>query len=153
MEPNIKSWKLSTCTLGIGGWSRPNILKYGCVNWEKITNRLHSEVRVNYPWNGSGEPDFSNYNIEKCETPFSKAHAPVIPAPGAQKHPNSRYQPYIDLLPEDHSCFPINYTKEELELLDGSPFLNMIYEKVIGLKKDYETVIKCDPNFKKYTFK
>lgn len=61
--------------------------------------------------------------------------------------PDSKYKPYIDLLPEDHSCFPINYSKTELELLEGSPFLNMIYEKVIGLRKDYESVIKCDPKF------
>jgi histone-lysine N-methyltransferase SETD3 len=69
------------------------------------------------------------------------------------KNPQSPWKLYIDLLPEDHSSFPINYTKEELSELIGSPFLFMIHEKVLDLKKDYDLVIKCDKNFEKYSFK
>lgn len=57
----------------------------------------------------------------------------------------SKWRLYIDSLPEDLSCFPINYSPEELEMLEGSPFLYMIHEKVIDLKKDYITVMQCDP--------
>ena len=60
---------------------------------------------------------------------------------------HSRWRLYIDSLPDDHSSFPINYNIEELEMLEGSPFLYMIHEKVMDLKKDYTTILRCDPNF------
>ena len=44
---------------------------------------------------------------------------------------------YINILPKDHRCFPINYNSEELSELIGSPFLMHIHEKVFDLKTDY----------------
>ena len=39
-------------------------------------------------------------------------------------------------------------------MLEGSPFLFMIHEKVIDLKKDYTTILKCNDDFEeKYPFK
>jgi len=38
-------------------------------------------------------------------------------------------------------------------MLEGPPFLNMVFEKVIDLKKDYEAVVRADSSFGKYTFK
>jgi len=38
----------------------------------------------------------------------------------------SKYKPYLDILPKDHSCFPINFSTEELTELIGSPFLFQI---------------------------
>jgi hypothetical protein len=66
--------------------------------------------------------------------------------------PSCKYRPYIDLLPQDHSCFPINYSSRELEMLEGSPFLQMVLEKATDLKKDYEGVLAADAAFKKYSF-
>ena len=67
-------------------------------------------------------------------------------------NPESRWRLYIDSLPEDHSCFPINYSIGELEMLEGSPFLHMIHEKVVDLKKDYTAILRCEPSFDKYSF-
>ena len=52
----------------------------------------------------------------------------------------SRFKPYIDILPKNLQCFPINYITEELTQLIGSPFLFQIREKVIDLKKDYDAI-------------
>ena len=38
-------------------------------------------------------------------------------------------------------------------MLEGSPFLFMIHEKVMDLQKDYTTILKIDSNFEKYSFK
>lgn len=37
-------------------------------------------------------------------------------------------------------------------MLEGSPFLYMIHEKVMDLKKDYTTILRSDSNFDKYSF-
>lgn len=67
---------------------------------------------------------------------------------------SSEWKPYIDLLPKEFPSFPIFYTKEELEMLEGSSFLFMVHEKVLDLKKDYDTVSTIDPSFSKtYDFK
>lgn len=38
-------------------------------------------------------------------------------------------------------------------MLNGSPFLKMILEKVIDLKNDYNNIITCDPALQKFSFK
>lgn len=53
---------------------------------------------------------------------------------------NSKFKPYLDILPTDHSCFPINFSTEELTELIGSPFLFQIQEKVFDLKRDYDAL-------------
>ena len=70
-----------------------------------------------------------------------------------KKNSNSKWRQYIDLLPVDHSCFPINFKNEELGELVGSPFLFMIHEKVMDLRRDYDTILKADRGFEKYSFK
>lgn len=59
----------------------------------------------------------------------------------------------MDILPKDHSSFPINYTNEELTELVGSPFLIQIHEKVYDLKKDYDKICANCSEFKKYKFR
>lgn len=58
---------------------------------------------------------------------------------------NSKFKPYLDILPTDHSCFPINYATEELMELIGSTFLFQIKEKVMDLKKDYDAICFASP--------
>ncbi len=38
-------------------------------------------------------------------------------------NPESTWKPYLNLLPKNLDNFPIFYTKEELNWLEGSPFL------------------------------
>lgn len=68
-------------------------------------------------------------------------------------NPDSKWKCYLDILPKDYSNFPIFYTEEELTLLEGSPFLNMILDKKEDIKKDYDDICLRIPEFTKYTFK
>jgi len=43
---------------------------------------------------------------------------------------NSYFQKYIDILPKEYNNFPIFYTEEERKWLIGSPFLDMITDKI-----------------------
>jgi hypothetical protein len=54
------------------------------------------------------------------------------------KRGDSRWKHYIDILPKNLSYFPINYAREELEELIGSPFLMQIQERVLDLKMDFD---------------
>lgn len=36
---------------------------------------------------------------------------------------NSRWRPYLDMLPKDYNSFPVFFSDEELKFLEGSPFL------------------------------
>jgi hypothetical protein len=65
----------------------------------------------------------------------------------AIKGANSLWHPYIDILPKDHSSFPINYTSEELSELIGSSLLLQIHEKVFDLKRDYDRVKASNQKF------
>jgi histone-lysine N-methyltransferase SETD3 len=65
----------------------------------------------------------------------------------AIKGPNSPWHHYIDILPKDHSSFPINYTNEELLELIGTSLLLQIHEKVFDLKRDYDRVIASCQKF------
>ena len=65
---------------------------------------------------------------------------------------NPRYKYYFDLFPKNFSNFPVFYTKEELEYLKGSPFLNQILEKKQEMKIDYIKLCEYIPNFKQFKF-
>ena len=65
---------------------------------------------------------------------------------------NPRYKYYFDLFPKNFSNFPVFYTKEELEYLKGSPFLNQILEKKQEMKNDYIKLCEYIPNFKQFKF-
>ena len=65
---------------------------------------------------------------------------------------NPKYKYYFDLFPKNFSNFPVFYTKEELEYLKGSPFLNQILEKKQEMKNDYIKICEYIPNFKQFKF-
>ena len=65
---------------------------------------------------------------------------------------NPKYKYYFDLLPKDFSNFPIFYTKDELNLLKGSPFLNQISSKKDDIKYDYNKLCEHLSDFKQFSF-
>ena len=65
---------------------------------------------------------------------------------------NPIYKYYFDLLPNDYSNFPIFYSKKELEYLKGSPFLNLIINKKIDMKMDYNKLSEKIENFSNFSF-
>lgn len=42
-----------------------------------------------------------------------------------RRNPNSFWKPYLDVLPEQYTNFPIFFSESELEWLRGSPFLSI----------------------------
>ena len=65
---------------------------------------------------------------------------------------NPIYKYYFDLLPNDYSNFPIFYSKKELEYLKGSPSLNLIINKKIYMKMDYNKLSEKIENFSNFSF-
>lgn len=69
------------------------------------------------------------------------------------KGEKSQWHLYLDILPKDHSSFPINFSNSELSQLIGSPFLMQVHERVMDLKKDYDRVCLHSEPFRKYKFR
>ena len=63
---------------------------------------------------------------------------------------NSEWHIYIDILPKNLSNFPIFFTKEDKEWLEGSPFLDQIEEKIQDIKIDYDLICKEVPDFAQF---
>jgi histone-lysine N-methyltransferase SETD3 len=64
---------------------------------------------------------------------------------------DTKWQPYLDLLPKDLSSFPISFTHEEKKWLEGSPFLDQVEDKIKDMGKDYDTIVEAVPEFRKYS--
>ena len=65
--------------------------------------------------------------------------------------PDSFWLPYLRILPEKYSNFPIFYTEEEKEWLKGSPFLDQVKEKIDDIKEDYNTISRAVPEFLQFS--
>jgi hypothetical protein len=61
---------------------------------------------------------------------------------------NSKFFKYIDILPKGFTNFPIFYTDEEKALLKGSPFQQMISEKIRDISLDYNLICEEVPEYK-----
>ena len=57
-----------------------------------------------------------------------------------KRKPNSHFTKFIDILPKGFTNFPIFYTKDEREWLDGSPFQNQITDKIKDISNDYNMI-------------
>lgn len=64
---------------------------------------------------------------------------------------DTKWKPYLDMLPRDLSSFPIFFTIEEKKWLEGSPFLTQVEDKIEDMEKDYNSIIQVAPEFSKYT--
>ena len=45
-----------------------------------------------------------------------------------RRNPETKWEPYFDILPKNVTNFPIFFTPEEKKWLEGSPFLGTLYE-------------------------
>lgn len=54
---------------------------------------------------------------------------------------------YLDILPKSLRDFPVFFTPEEKALLEGSPFLSQINEKIDDIKSDYDLICKEVPSY------
>lgn len=65
---------------------------------------------------------------------------------------NNKWKFYFDLLPKDFSNFPIFYSEQDLEALDGSPFLSQVIIKKEEMKNDYDLICRHIPSFTQFSF-
>ena len=68
-----------------------------------------------------------------------------------RRKPDSIWQPYIDMLPKNFSCFHVYFPNEDYEWLKGSPFLDQIAEKKEDIKVDYDLICKEVPEFVQFS--
>jgi histone-lysine N-methyltransferase SETD3 len=59
-----------------------------------------------------------------------------------RRKPDSYWSPYLDLLPKTFGCFPVFYSAEEKQWLQGSPFLDSIEDKTHEIQIDYEVLCR-----------
>ena len=55
---------------------------------------------------------------------------------------HSKWMAYINILPRKYDNFPIFYTEFEMNLLEGSPFLQVIINKKRDVEADYKTIVE-----------
>lgn len=67
-------------------------------------------------------------------------------------HPSSWWKPYIDVYPKLVTSFPVFFTKEEKELLRGSPMYEQIDNEVGQIREEYEKIVKAVPEYAKFPF-
>jgi hypothetical protein len=60
---------------------------------------------------------------------------------------DSFWKPYLEILPKVHSSFPIFFNEEDRAWLDGSPFLEMVLEKIDDIQADYDAIAEVAPDF------
>ena len=60
---------------------------------------------------------------------------------------------YIDILPKNLSNFPIFFTDQEKDELEGSPFLDQINEKIQDIQQDYDLICREVPEFSQFPIK
>ena len=68
------------------------------------------------------------------------------------KGDSSKYRYYFDFLPSSYDTFPIFYGQKELNLLQGTQFLELINKKKKEMKADYDLLSREIPNFSKYDY-
>jgi histone-lysine N-methyltransferase SETD3 len=68
-----------------------------------------------------------------------------------QRKEKSFWRPYLNILPQSFSNFPVFYNDEELEMLAGSPFLDLVNEKKADIAEDYENICRADSSFRQFS--
>lgn len=62
----------------------------------------------------------------------------------------SKWKPFIDMLPQSTANFPIFFTQEELSWLEGSPFLAHVKNKIKDIACDYMGIVEKVPEFSRF---
>jgi len=70
-----------------------------------------------------------------------------------EKVKESKFFPFIDILPKSFENFPIFFSDEEKEYLKGSPFLKQVEEKIEDIKTDYDNICDKVPEYEKFDIK
>lgn len=70
-----------------------------------------------------------------------------------KRKPVSYFKEFIDILPKAFTNFPIFYTVEERQWLEGSAMQNVITDKIKDIATDYNTICLEVPEFKQFSLK
>jgi len=64
--------------------------------------------------------------------------------------PNSRWKPYLDILPREYNTAPLFFNEEQKKELDGSISVQKIHDRVESLRNEYDNICKHVPQFKRF---
>ena len=64
----------------------------------------------------------------------------------------SPFWPYLQTLPESFDHFPISYPESLLAEFKGSCFGEMILQKKVDLRRDYDIIVDRDPSFRRFPY-
>lgn len=70
-----------------------------------------------------------------------------------KRKPTSYFKEFIDILPKNFTNFPIFYTVEERQWLEGSAMQNVISDKIKDIQTDYNTICNEVPEFRQFSLK
>lgn len=68
-------------------------------------------------------------------------------------NPDSKWKPFLDMLPKSTNNFPIFFTEEEMEWLRGSPFQEQVRGRIKDVARDYTTIVNAVPEFARHSLK
>eukprot|EP00826_Nyctotherus_ovalis_P018840 TRINITY_DN15715_c0_g1_i11.p1 TRINITY_DN15715_c0_g1~~TRINITY_DN15715_c0_g1_i11.p1 ORF type:complete len:547 (-),score=134.33 TRINITY_DN15715_c0_g1_i11:28-1668(-) len=69
------------------------------------------------------------------------------------RNPDSKWKPFLDMLPKSTNNFPIFFTEEEMEWLKGSPFQEQVKGKVKDIARDYAAIVNAVSEFARHSLK
>jgi histone-lysine N-methyltransferase SETD3 len=69
-----------------------------------------------------------------------------------QKDTNSFWKPYMDVYPRSTGNFPMFFTKEEQDLLEGTPMKSHIPRELQEIREEYNAIVQAVPEFGQFSF-
>jgi len=69
------------------------------------------------------------------------------------ENPDSKWKPYIDILPAEHVTIPLFFQDEVRKELQGSIALRKLNARVESLQKEYDNICEHVPEFSRFTHK
>jgi len=104
---------------------------------------------------GAQNSEIGKYFDEPLKKKLNSPHHCILTAyllQEKQKGEGSKWAFYFPFLPSSYSSFPIFYTDEEMKLLEGTQFYNIVVDKKKEIRQDYDWICEKYPGFKQYPY-
>lgn len=160
--PDADKYEVLLKWLKDGGSQYPNLLlKYYTVDYRGVHARRRLEndeiiLEVPLPLIMTSEVARASeigLKIEQSGCQLRSSHSWLASFLLQEKYrPDSFWRPYIDTLPQHYRNMPLFFEADELAELKGSFSLQMIEERKVSLKMEYDNIVKHVPEFGEYHY-
>lgn len=160
MSPEADKYDVFLKWLKEGGAKFPNlVLKYYTVDYRGIHARKrldNDECILDVPFKMLMTSDVAKASeigqkIRNSGCQVRSSHSWLASYLLQEKYrPDSYWRPYLDILPVHYRNMPIFFDEEELKWLQGSFSLEMIANRKVSLKMEYDNICSYVPEFKRY---